>query len=376
MKNIVRLIVIAVTLMGLGVVVEAQQPKKIFRMALLTWIAAPPPSSSSPFDQGLLQLGYVEGQNIAIERRYANGQMDRLPQLAAELAHLPLDVILTQSFPAALAAKQATSTIPIVVMGAGDPVATGLVASFARPGGNITGVSALETELSGKRLELLKEAFPKLARVAVLWNAADFGMTLKFREIELAAQALRVTVQPSAVREPKDFDGVFAEMIRKRPDALFVITDPLTQLNRKQLVELATKSRLPAMYENSPYVDDGGLMAYGPSQAENLQIALHHVDKILKGAKPSELPIEQPTMSSSWSTSRRRADRRNDSAECAGKSRQGDQVTVANGQWSIVRKNTRAKTMSGKIFVWLLWRLSCSLLPILQRPSSQQESRG
>jgi putative tryptophan/tyrosine transport system substrate-binding protein len=170
---------------------EAQQPKKIFRIALLTWAAAPPPSSPSPFDQGLLQLGYVEGQNIAIERRYANGQMDRLPQLAAELAHLPLDVILTQSFPAALAAKQATSTIPIVVMGAGDPVATGLVASFARPGGNITGVSALETELSGKRLELLKEAFPKLARVAVLWNAADFGMTLKFREIELAAQALR-----------------------------------------------------------------------------------------------------------------------------------------------------------------------------------------
>lgn len=295
MKNIVRLIVIAVTLMELGAVVEAQQPKKIFRIALLTWAAAPPPSSTTPFDEGLLQLGYVEGRNIAIERRYASGQMDRLPQLAAELAHLPLDVILTQSFPAALAAKQATSTIPIVVMGAGDPVATGLVASFARPGGNITGVSALETELSGKRFELLKEAFPKLARVAVLWNAADFGMTLKFRELERAAQALRVAVQASAVREPKDFDGVFSEMLRKRPDALFVITDPLTQLNRKQLLELAIKSRLPAMYENSPYVDDGGLMAYGPSQAENLRIALQHVDKILKGTKPSELPIEQPT---------------------------------------------------------------------------------
>jgi putative ABC transport system substrate-binding protein len=206
-----------------------------------------------------------------------------------------LDVILTQSFPAALAAKQATSTIPIVVMGAGDPVATGLLASFARPGGNITGVSALETELSGKRLELLKETFPKLARVAVLWNAADFGMSLKFREIELAAQALRVAVQASAVREPKDFDGVFSEMIRQRPDALFVITDPLTSLNRKQVVQLATKSRLPAMYENSPYVDAGGLMAYGPSQAENLQRALHHVDKILKGAKPADLPVEQPT---------------------------------------------------------------------------------
>jgi len=174
-------------------------------------------------------------------------------------------------------------------------VATGLVASFARPGGNITGVSALEAELSGKRLEILKESFPHLAHVGVLWNAADFGMTLKFREIELAAKALRVTVQPSAVRESKDFETVFTEMLRKRPDALFVITDPLTQLNRKKLLELALKSRLPAMYENSSYVNDGGLLAYGPSPAENLERALHHVDKILKGTKPSELPIEQPT---------------------------------------------------------------------------------
>lgn len=295
MKNMFYGFTLSTVLFALCMSAEAQQPAKVYRMGLLTWGAAPPPSSPTPFEQGLRQLGYVEGQNIAIERRYANGQMDRLPQLAGDLARFPLDVILTQSFPAALAAKGATSTIPIVVMGAGDPVATGLVASFARPGGNITGVSALETELSGKRLEVLKEAFPKLARVAVLWNAADFGMTLKFREIELAAQALRVAVQASSVRQPKDFDGVFSEMIRKRPDALFVITDPLTQLNRNHLVELATKSRLPAMYENSPYVEAGGLMAYGPSQAENLRIALQHVDKILKGTKPSELPIEQPT---------------------------------------------------------------------------------
>jgi putative ABC transport system substrate-binding protein len=275
---------------------EAQQPKKVPRIGLLTWTAPPPkPSSPTPFEQGLRRLGYVEGQTIAIERRYANGQMDRLPELAADLARLPLDVILTQSFPAALAAKQATTTIPIVLMGAGDPVATGLVASFARPGGNITGVSALETELSGKRLELLKEAFPKLARVAVLWNAADLGMSLKFRELERAAQALRVAVHASAVRETKDFDGAFSAMIHQRPDALFVITDPLTTSNRKQLFELATKNRLPAMYENSSYVDDGGLMAYGPSQSETLQQALQHVDKILRGTKPSELPIEQPT---------------------------------------------------------------------------------
>ena len=173
-RKLAGIVAIVLTLAMCEVVALAQQPKKILRIALLTWAAAPPPSSPSPFDQGLLQLGYVEGQNIAIEHRYANGQMDRLPQLAAELAHLPLDMILTQSFPAALAAKQATSTIPIVIMGAGDPVATGLIASFARPGGNITGVSALETELSGKHLELLKEAFPKLARVAVLWNAGGF----------------------------------------------------------------------------------------------------------------------------------------------------------------------------------------------------------
>jgi putative ABC transport system substrate-binding protein len=295
MKYIVRLIVITATLIALSVVAQAQQPKKISRIGLLTQAAAPPPSSSSPFDQGLLKLGYVEGQNIVIERRYANGQMGRLPELAVELARLPLDVIVAQSYPAALAAKQATATIPIVITGAGDPVATGLVASFARPGGNLTGVSAFEEELSGKRLELLKEAFPKLARVALLWNAADFGMTLKYRELERAAQALRVTVQASAVREPKDFESVFSEMLRKRPDALFVITDPLTQLNRKRVVELAAKHRLPAMYENAPYVDDGGLMAYGPSQAENLERALHHVDKILKGTNPSDLPIEQPT---------------------------------------------------------------------------------
>jgi putative tryptophan/tyrosine transport system substrate-binding protein len=295
MKRNITVLTLGVLLFALDVVAEAQQSAKVYRIGLLTWGAPPPPSSPTPFDQGLRQLGYIEGQNVAIERRYASGQMDRFPELAAELTRLPLDVILTQSFPAALAAKQATSTIPLVVMGAGDPVATGLVASFARPGGNITGVSALETELSGKRLELLKEAFPKLSRVAVLWNSADFGMTLKFREIELAAKALRVAVQASAIRELKDFDSVFSEMIRKRPDALFVITDPLTQLNRKQLVELVTKNRLPAMYEVAPYVDDGGLMAYGPSQAENLQRALHHVDKILKGTKPSELPIEQPT---------------------------------------------------------------------------------
>ena len=294
MKNIFTFIAIAVTLMGLAVQAEAQQPKKLFRIGLLTGSTLAPSSSPASIEQGLVKLGYVEGQNVAFERRSANGQMDRLPELAAELARIPLDVIVTLSFPAALAAKQATSTIPIVISGAGDPVATGLVASFARPGGNVTGVSALETELSGKRVDLLKETFPRMASVAVLWNSADRGMTLKFGELERAAQGLRVTVHALAVREPKDFDSAFSEMIRKRTDALFVITDILTVLNRTHLLELATKNRMPAMYENSSYTDAGGLMAYGPNQSDTLQTILHQVDKILKGTKPSEIPIEQP----------------------------------------------------------------------------------
>lgn len=273
---------------------NAQQPKKMFRVGLLSGGSLAPSSSPASIEQGLFRLGYVEGQNIAFDRRFASGQMDRLPALAAELAQLPLDVIVALSYPAVLAVKQATSTIPIVMLGAGDPVATGLVASFARPGGNLTGVSALETELSGKRIDLLKESFPKLASVAVLWNSADRGMTLKFAELERAAQGLRILVHALAVREPKDFDVAFAALTKKRADSLFVITDPLINGNRKQLLDLAIKNRFPAMYENSSYVDDGGLMSYGPLQSETLEIALRHVDKILKGTKPSDIPIEQP----------------------------------------------------------------------------------
>jgi len=280
-------------LLTIAVVANAQQTKKTFRIGLLT--GSPLASSAiGSIEQDLVKLGYVEGQNVAFERRAANGQMDRLPELAAELARLPLDVIVTGSFPAAHAAKQATSTIPIVIVGGSDPVATGLVASFARPGGNVTGVSSLETELSGKRIELLKEAFPKLASVAVLWNSTDRGMTLKFGELERAAQGLRLAVHALAVREPKDLDNAFAEMTRKRPDALFVIADTLTNLNRTHLLELAIKNRVPAMYESSAYVEAGGLMSYGPNRLETIQIVLRQIDKILKGTKPSEIPIEQP----------------------------------------------------------------------------------
>jgi putative ABC transport system substrate-binding protein len=279
-----------VMLLALSVPVQAQQAAKLPRIGLLT---PGGPQIRLRFEQGLRKLGYVEGQNISIQHRYANGQLDRLPELAAELTRHPVDLIVTFSFPAAIAAKRATTTIPVVVINAGDPVATGLVASLARPGGNITGVSAHETELSGKRLELLKEAFPKLKRVAVLWNSADLGMTLRFREVEGTAPALRVALQALGVRVPPDFDDAFSAMRRDRPDALLVIADTLTILNRKVLLELAAESRLPAMYEGPDWVNAGGLMSYGPIPEENLRRALHHVDRILKGTKPADLPVEQ-----------------------------------------------------------------------------------
>src|SRR5688572_83751 len=241
---------------------ESQPRSKVPRLGLLTWLA--PPSSSSPtlFDETLRQLGYVEGKNIFVERRYASGDVGKMPELARDLIRYSPDVIFAQSYPGALAAKEATSSIPIVIIGAGDPVATGLVKSFAHPGGNITGVSALETELSGKRVELLKEAFPKLRSVAVLWNAADPGMTHKFGELQRAAQAFGMAVLPSGVREPRDFETVYNDIVRKRPDSLFVITDPLAEFNRKQILGLAAKGRFPGMYETSSYVDAGGLMSY------------------------------------------------------------------------------------------------------------------
>ena len=290
MKSILRLIVIAVMLMGLEVAATAQQPKKVFRIGLLSGGGSPPPGSPTVLDLGLRKLGYVEGQNITIEARYSNGQIGRLSELAVDLVRHPLDVIVAQSYPAAIAAKQATTTIPIVITGAGDPVATGLVASFARPGGQHHRCERVRRGAQRQTSRTIEGSLPQDGPVALLWNAADFGMTLRYRELERAAQALRVTVQASAVREPKDFESVFSEMLRKRPDALFVITDPLTQLNRKHVVELAAKHRLPAMYENAPYVEDGGLMAYGPSQAENLERAYITSTRFLEAQAPAICP--------------------------------------------------------------------------------------
>jgi putative ABC transport system substrate-binding protein len=243
------------------------------------------------FRQGLRQLGWVEGQNIALKYRWAEGRYDRLPDLAAELIHL-----FAHTAPAIQAAKQATSTTPIVMETLTDPVLAGFVASFARPGGNITGVSGLATELSGKRLELLKEAVPGVTRVAVLANPANPSTPALQRETESAARALGVQLHVLEVRDPTELDDAFTAMSREHADALIVLPDLMLVTQRKRIVDFAAKNRMPAMYADSrQWVESGGLMLYEPSLAANSQRAAGYVDKILKGAKPADLPVEQPT---------------------------------------------------------------------------------
>lgn len=276
---------------------SAQQPARLRQVGFLAAGGRPPKSAVPPaFGQALQGLGYVEGQHITYEARYAEGKIEMLPALAADLVQRNVDVIVANSGPAGVAAKRATASIPIVLAnGAGDAVATGMIASLARPGGNVTGMSEEAVQLSAKRLELIKETFPKSTKIAVLWNADDLGMTLRYREIDKAARALRVQVQPLEVRAPNDFETVFAAMSRDRPDAVFLVADPLTILNRRQLVEYAAKHRIPAMYEYAFIVRDGGLMSYGSTQEDGFRVAASYVDRILKGAKPSELPVQQPT---------------------------------------------------------------------------------
>ncbi|HEV2055927.1 MAG TPA: ABC transporter substrate-binding protein [Methylomirabilota bacterium] len=277
---------------------EAQQPAKISRIGFLS-----PSSPSDPpmqhslevFRHGLGELGYVEGQNIAIESRWAEGKYDRLPGLAAELVRLKVDVIVTAAVPAIRAAKEATSTIPIVMAVVVDPVATGLVASLARPGGNITGLSNMAPELVGKQLQMLKEVVPKASRVAVLWNPANPGNAPQLREAEAAARTLGVRLQPVEARDPNDFDGAFAAMIRQQAGALIVLLDVMFTDHRTRIADLAAKSRLPAVYGLSEHAEAGGLMAYSASRAALFRRAATYVDKILKGAKPADLPVERPT---------------------------------------------------------------------------------
>jgi putative ABC transport system substrate-binding protein len=260
----------------------------------LTDASSPPSPNVETFRQGLRDLGYVEGKNIILEYRYAEGKIDRLPHLAEELVRLPVDVIVTALSPGIHAAKRATDRIPIVFAVSGNPMATGYVASLARPGENVTGLSVMDYELSGKRLELLTETLRKASRVAVLWNPGNGAMVLKMKEVQSAAQALRVKIKSLEVRDPQDFEQVLAALPREHPDALLTLADPLTVFHRDRIIENVGKSRVPAMYEAREFVEAGGLMSYGPSIEANYRRAATYVDKILKGAKPAELPVEQP----------------------------------------------------------------------------------
>jgi putative tryptophan/tyrosine transport system substrate-binding protein len=258
-----------------------------------------PQNNSSPlledFRQGLRDLGYVEGKNIQLEIRWGEGRLERMPALAAELVRMKVDVIVAVSSPSVRAAKEATQTIPIVMPLSSDPVGDGLVASLARPGGNITGLSVMGPELATKRLQLLKEVFPKLLRpTAVLWNPSYVGMAARWRQIEGAAPAMGIGVRSVEIRDSRELEQALAALERERPAALVLLADPLTLSQRLRIVEFAAEQRLPAIYEASQFVEAGGLMSYGPNIDELIRRSATYVDKIIKGAKPADLPIEQP----------------------------------------------------------------------------------
>jgi len=286
-------------LLALCFPVAAQQPKKVPRIGYLA--GSDPTSESTRIEAlrlALRELGYIEGQNIAIEYRYAEGKPDRYSELSAELVRLKVDVIVVAGgAPTVRAAKNATKTIPIVMWGiSNDPVEAGFVESLARPGGNVTGVSNLSRELGGKRLELLKEAVTKVARVAVLYNPATPAGVLEVKEVFLVAtRALRLTIQPWEVRGADDLNKVFAALNKQRPDGLYVTSGPPMRDNQKRIAGLGLKSRLPSMYYSREFVDDGGLMSYAADLADSYRRVAYYVDRILKGAKPADLPVEQPT---------------------------------------------------------------------------------
>jgi putative ABC transport system substrate-binding protein len=295
MSNSVTCFTLCALLVALCSLAEAQQPKRVPRVGYLSLMTPQYGRNRlGPFRQGLRELGYIEGQNIVIEFRDAEGKLERVSDLVAELVRLNPDVIVAASRGARVA-HQLTKTIPIVALGTSDVVTTGLVESLARPGGNVTGLSAVSPQLNGKRLELLKDTFPKISRVAYLHDAAEPSHVVELKDLHVAAAALKVTLQPKGVRHPDEFAQAFAEIVRERSDALLTAPGGLNNVNRKNIVELAAKTRLPAMYPVSIYVDEGGLMSYAISLSAMYRRAAWYVDKILKGAKPADLPVEQPT---------------------------------------------------------------------------------
>jgi ABC-type uncharacterized transport system substrate-binding protein len=288
----------AMGLLGVPLAAEAQQAAKIARIGYLATNLAASPHLIEAFRQGLRDLGYVEGRNVVIETRSAEGKLERFPALAAELVALKVDVIVAGGTPQALAAKQATRTVPIVFAAAADAVGSGLVPSLARPGGNVTGLSLLAPELVGKCLERLKQAVPAVSRVAVLWHPGAVGERTEkdmLKEAEVTARALGVRLQFIEARGPADFDRAFSDMTRAGAGALTLLTSTMFINERRRLVDLAAKNRLPAVYPWREGVDAGGLMSYGPNVADMFRRAATYVDKILRGATPADLPVEQPT---------------------------------------------------------------------------------
>jgi putative tryptophan/tyrosine transport system substrate-binding protein len=287
---------IALTFVFGGVEARAQQPAKVPRIGYLTGATRDGQSARvEPFRQGLRELGYVEGKNIVIEYRYAEGKLDRLPALAAELVRLKVDVIVTGGGIITRPAKEATATIPIVMTQDNDPVGNGFVVSLAHPGGNITGLSNFAPEISGKQLELLKEIVPRLSRVAVFGSSTNPGNAQVLKEMELAAGAFGVKLLSLEIRGPKDIETAFREATKRHADAVLALGNSVLNSQRTQVIDLAVKNRLPAMYNQRLYVEDGGLMTYSVSLTDLDRRAATYVDKILKGAKPADLPVEQPT---------------------------------------------------------------------------------
>ncbi len=295
MSRRMLVLLVTITVSAFTNLAGAQQPTKVPRIGYLSAVS---PSANAvrieALRQGLRELGYIEGKNIVIEYRYAEGKLDRQSELAAELVRLKVDVIVTAGPTVTRAAREATVTIPIVMAQDSDPVGNGFVASLARPGGNITGLATLAPEISGKQLELLKEIVPKLSRVAVLGNSNEPANSKSLKEIELAARSFGVQLQTLDVRTPEDIETAFQTATKGRADAVLVLVSSVLNFRRKQIADRVTKSRLPAIYYNADWVEDGGLMSYGPSFRDLYRRAATYVNKILKGAKPADLPVEQP----------------------------------------------------------------------------------
>jgi len=297
MSKKIFVLTLCALLLALSFPVEAQQPGKIPRIGFVTPIGDPntPGPQVEAFRQGLRDLGYIEGKNIVVEYRYTEGKGDRNPSLVAELVQLKVDVLVVPGPGAIRAAKQATKTIPIVILSQEDPVAAGHIDSLARPGGNVTGLTRLTRELSGKRLELLTQVVPKISRVGVLWDPnSQTSQPTIFKDYEAAARALKIQLQSLEVRGSNDFQGAFRAAAKGRANALIVIRNPLHTRNQKQIADLAIKNRLPSMHETSDYVEAGGLVSYSANEADQFRRAAYYVDRILKGAKPADLPVEQP----------------------------------------------------------------------------------